>query len=212
MKTFIALGISVCAMFSTLPLAHGQSNSYANAEKVGSISLIDGVVLNCRQTRDGDSERIRAIERLYTHIEFDDCLWTSSVNTTDMSAPVTLYRAGAETSCVLEEFEAESIPELDEQLLPMHLRSKGLDEVSVISTRKEKKFGGTLMHQAIRALMPFQGLNPERPVYGVRAWIWSDSARLTTFSCLGPEVAMEAEYPAIEAILDSIAIKPVLIK
>lgn len=210
MNNSLVFGAVLATAFSLQTSAFGQADSLSHANKVGTISLESDSVNDCAQLGEDDPKRRESIERQYTSLEFDTCMWTASVDKNDLSAVVALFRAGAEVSCTLEEVPGGSAIEIQEQSLPLHLRAKGMDEVTIVSSSEGARFGGTLMRQVIRALPPFQGLSPERPVYGLRAWIWSDPGRMVSFICIGPEMAIQADAAVVDEVGGSMTIKPVV--
>lgn len=183
-----------------------QPSPFADVQKLGSISMGDDSVLNCAETKAGDPKRKETIGRRFTRVEFDACLWTSRVDQTDLAAPAALFRAGADVTCILEEVEDPAASEPDEQMLPKHLRSKGLVDVMVVSSRDARKFDGLLRQQIVSARMP-QGDSPYSPMVGVRSWIWSGFHRQANFICLGPEAAIATEASVIDGVGDSIQIR-----
>src|SRR5690606_35104430 len=90
-----------------------------------------------------------------------------------------------------------------EESLLAHLRSRGLDDVNLVSSTETDRFLGKLRHQVVHGRMP-RKFDPARPVYEIRAWIWSGLDRMSTFICVGPEKVMEADAEAIITITDSL--------
>jgi hypothetical protein len=198
----------LAALMATLPaLAEAQANPFANAEKLGTLSMEDGSVLNCSKTKAGDPKRKNAIERQFSRLEFDACLWESKVDDTRSLPSASLYRTGVDVSCTLQEVQAQSIAEPDDQMLMKQLASMGLVEVTMISSHAEHKFGGLLIHQVVRGQMT-QGNSPYRPFLGIRTWIWAGSHRMTTLICVAPYAVMDTEASRIDAVGDSMTIKP----
>jgi hypothetical protein len=195
---------AVFAVFfaSTLAIADDGSNPLSGADKVMTLNFNDGTVTDCRTMKEGAPERTETLERLFTRMSFDNCLWEPKVDLTDRSSPLSLFRVGADLSCTLEEVEMKSMPEPDEKSLSAHLRGKGLDDVKLISSTKAGDSFGTLRHQVLRGRMPLK-FGPERPVYEFSAWMWSGLDRLSTFICVGPEMVMQADTEKVKAVADS---------
>ena len=206
-SSFVLLVGTALLLATSCLLAVAQSNPYADVDKVATFSLDSSSVVICSETKSGDPKRMEVIERQLTRVDFDSCLWASKVNKTDLSVPAILNRVGADVTCVYEEFQVPSTAKITEKTFPNHLRSKGFVDVTVISSRENRKLGGMLSHQVVRARAA-QGESPERPYFGFRAWTWMGSGRMANLVCVGPDSVMTTEASAIDAVGDSISIIP----
>ena len=197
------LAALVALLVSPLAFAGGSASPLADADKLMTLDFSTGSVLDCRTSEAGSPERTATIVRRFTRLHFDNCLWNAKVDRTDLRSNAVLDRVGADVTCVLEETEMKSMPEPDEEMLQAHLRSKGLDEVSLISSTRDIRNLGILRHQVARGRMP-PSFGPQRPIYEISAWIWSGLDRLSVLSCLGPEKVMQADAEALAAVGDAL--------
>jgi hypothetical protein len=199
---------SIAFIFAVLPqivLAGGGASPFPDAT-VGVIINKDGTTTDCAKKASRANSRSETVARQFTQLTVDPCFWSTSVNQKDLTVPATIYRAGADISCTIEEALLPAPANFADDQFARFLEGRGFTDVKLESSGVSKIGGKEFKEQALVTRMPV-AFDASRPLYRVFFWLWSDSTRLSTLQCLGPASVALREKAEIVSVSNSLRIK-----
>jgi hypothetical protein len=195
----------ILALLSTTALAGGGASPFADAT-VGVIFNKDGTTTDCAKKASKANTRSEIVSRQFTELTVDPCVWSTSVNLRDLKVPATLYRAGADVSCTIEETLLPMPTAFADDQFAKFLEGRGLADVTLESSGVSRINGRQFKEQQLVARMPAK-FDASRPLYRVFFWLWSDPTKLSTLQCLGPASVALQEKAHILSVAQSLRIK-----
>jgi hypothetical protein len=106
--------------------------------------------------------RQEAISRRYTSLSHTACGWTVPINLRVLTEPVTLYRAGVDVTCTLEEWERDAAAPVDRDAVVLRLYRQGIKAAFVDEDKTETIANESFRYQVISANLAAPKATPKQ--------------------------------------------------